>query len=142
MDEYTGFFLLGLRLAAALILYAFLGWALFVLWRDLNREQTRTQASAEIPAIVLTTLADGYPIEFIQKQISIGRDNACDYAIANETVSSRHAQLFFSKNQWWVDDLQSKNGTYLNGEKVNHSMILAKNDELRIGEVCIQVFIK
>jgi hypothetical protein len=57
----------------------------------------------------------------------LGRDNACDYALADPTVSSRHAELICLADGWLIRDLGSKNGTRVNGW-------LAKEQRLRAGD--------
>jgi hypothetical protein len=49
------------------------------------------------------------------RRFSIGRDTACDLAIADLTVSRRHAQLERSADGWRLTDLESTNGTRVNG---------------------------
>ena len=51
-------------------------------------------------------------------QFSIGRDASCDLAIADVTVSRRHAQLERSADGWLLIDLESTNGTRINGWRV------------------------
>src|SRR4051794_29691311 len=45
----------------------------------------------------------------------LGRDNACDFRIADTTVSSRHAELVRISDGWLIRDLHSRNGTRVNG---------------------------
>jgi hypothetical protein len=52
------------------------------------------------------------------RRFSIGRDAACDLAIADLTVSRRHAQLERSADGWLLTDLESTNGTRVNGWRV------------------------
>ena len=51
-------------------------------------------------------------------QFSIGRDASCDLAIADMTVSRRHAQLERTEDGWLLTDLESTNGTRVNGWRV------------------------
>jgi pSer/pThr/pTyr-binding forkhead associated (FHA) protein len=53
----------------------------------------------------------------------------------DDTVSARHARLSYHHNQWWVEDLQSRNGTYLNDERVSVPTVIVSGDELRYGQV-------
>ena len=47
--------------------------------------------------------------------LTLGRDYSSDVQILDTKVSSAHAMILFEKGQWWVYDLQSSNGTLLNG---------------------------
>ncbi|HCY43692.1 MAG TPA: hypothetical protein DHV48_20555 [Prolixibacteraceae bacterium] len=50
----------------------------------------------------------------------IGRDASCDYVIfdTKNRVSRRHAELYRDHNQYYIKDLGSKNGTYVNGNRI------------------------
>jgi hypothetical protein len=64
--------------------------------------------------------------------LTLGRDNSCDYAIADATVSGRHAELERVKAGWVIRDLQSLNGTRVNGWRVSEQQVLA-GDILALG---------
>ena len=66
--------------------------------------------------------------------ITIGRQSDCNICLKDQTVSRIHASLWYLGNhKWHVFDMVSKNGTFLNGEKVR-SGYFTTSDELRIGE--------
>lgn len=136
----SGSLLLVLRLALILTLYAFLFWAFYTLWRDL-RQQSAGKVAEEIPAIELgLEHAEGWDTQrFAVSEIIIGRDPACDCQLDDMTVSSHHAKLEYHHSQWWVEDLGSTNGTYLNHESVTTATVLATGDQLQIGTVTLKV---
>jgi membrane-bound lytic murein transglycosylase D len=51
----------------------------------------------------------------------IGRGKDCDVRVTDATVSRSHAEIFFEAGSWWVRDLQSANGTFLNERKVERA---------------------
>jgi pSer/pThr/pTyr-binding forkhead associated (FHA) protein len=136
----TAIFVLVFRILMALALYAFLTWAVLTLWRDL-RYQTQLMASSQIPELVLTPVEgfDGDSQRFHIPEVVIGRDPGCSFPILNETVSSRHARLFYRQNQWWIEDLNSTNGTYLNDERLKTLTVIVTSDEIRCGECSFRV---
>ena len=71
----------------------------------------------------------------------MGREPACDFPINDQTVSSRHARLSFHQNQWWLEDMASTNGTYLNGEAVTTAVVITHGDALRLGQVGVMISI-
>ncbi len=132
-------FILRLLLVAALL--AFVGWALFTLWQDL-RIQSRMIIQQKIPRVSIYVHDTGETKEFGLVEIIIGREGGCDLCLSNDTVSIRHARLKFSQNQWWIEDLQSTNGTYLNDEKVDAPVVLLSGDEVRCAKVSFDVTFK
>jgi pSer/pThr/pTyr-binding forkhead associated (FHA) protein len=69
------------------------------------------------------------------KTAVIGRAVECDIVIASKSVSREHTRLRRDGRRWFVDDLGSTNGTYLNGERVINSMNLLDGDSLQVGDV-------
>ena len=67
-------------------------------------------------------------------ELTIGRDPACNCVISDSTVSAQHARLVFRQGQWWVEDLRSTNGTYLNQELVLDPLVITSGDHLRCGQ--------
>jgi pSer/pThr/pTyr-binding forkhead associated (FHA) protein len=65
--------------------------------------------------------------------IVFGRDPTCDVSLAADTlVSRRHARVYTRRGQVFVDDLDARNGTFVNGRRTRHSA-LRPGDVLRIG---------
>lgn len=82
----------------------------------------------------------GKPVKkytFEQEQIAIGRDATCEIAIENIGASRRHAVIEKTPEGYVLSDLQSHNGTYVNGEKVFHHR-LNDQDEFFIGKYAFQ----
>lgn len=68
-------------------------------------------------------------------KIFIGRNNTNDIIISNELVSDVHAIIYqLDKEQFKIQDLNSINGTFVNGSKINTAFI-TKNDEIKIASV-------
>jgi hypothetical protein len=137
----SGPVVLALRLLLAVSLYAFLGWAFFSLWRDI-KQQGALLASRKVPPINLT-IALGEPTaqirHFVQAEVTIGRDPACECPVDDEAISARHARLSFHHNQWWLEDLDSTNGTLLNQEKLAMPTVVMSDDEFKCGETCFAI---
>ncbi len=73
----------------------------------------------------------------------IGRSKAeCDLSIEDESISRQHCALIFDGIHLMISDLQSVNGTYLNGVKIGEMRILADGDRLDIGSTKIIVKFK
>ena len=78
----------------------------------------------------------------LSKNISIGRDPECDIVINDRQVSRIHAQIKITKaNEILVTDLNSKNGTFINGELINKPVKLKDGDQIKIALVQEFVFV-
>ena len=83
------------------------------------------------PALYLLVGARRVPLG--PEPIVFGRDPACDVSLAADAlVSRRHARVFIRGGQVYVDDLDARNGTFVNGRRARHS-VLRPGDILRIG---------
>ena len=79
------------------------------------------------------TLVDlGRSLEF-EEALVIGRDSGCDLQIDDAQVANRHVEIYPVGTLWWVRDLGSDGGTYLNGEIVEAAP-LETSSEVRLGE--------
>lgn len=130
-----------LRILLVILLYSFLGWALVTIWRDL-RTQSQFLSKPNIPQLSILNSEEEKPLSFAVPEVIIGRSAASEYPIANETVSARHARLSYHHNQWWVEDLNSTNGTYLNDERLTFPTVLTSGDDLRCGNVNLAIQIE
>jgi len=77
--------------------------------------------SNEPPPIKVTAQQEGQnPIELqFRKKFTVGREDSCELQILSLGISRKHAEVYFEKGRWWIKDLNSANGTFLNGEKIN-----------------------
>jgi pSer/pThr/pTyr-binding forkhead associated (FHA) protein len=71
-----------------------------------------------------------------KKTTVIGRDEALQLQLEDERVSRKHCQFRFdpADNQYRVLDMQSTNGTYVNGKRVPGETILSDGDEVQVGD--------
>jgi len=141
--ESFGLLLVVLRLTLVICLYAFFAWAFITLWRSL-RAGAPKQKAAGYPAITLLFTQPPLPpeVRFRQQNIVLGRAPDCECVIDNGTISTHHAQLSYSQNQWWLEDLGSRNGTFLNEQPLSAPAVLTNNDIIRCGEVSFHIFIE
>ena len=138
----TGQILLILRLLLTASLYIFFGWALFILWQDLIRQQKLLAARLPLPITLSPSDPQlGAPQRYVSAEILIGRSPSNTLAIDDTTVSARHARLSYRLGQWWLDDLHSTNGTYLNDEPVMAPVVVTQGDHLRCGQVIFTISI-
>ena len=132
--------LLILRILLAVLLYGFLGFAIYTLLRDL-RQQAELLISRQPPPLTLTNLAEAgiKSQHYTRPVIIMGREPDCDFHMDDQTVSSQHARLSYRQQQWWLEDLASTNGTFLNGEAVTTPVVITHGDELRLGLLGVRI---
>ena len=76
-----------------------------------------------------------------QDEIIIGRDAGNDIQIDNVAVSREHAKICKGPNYYFIEDLNSTNGTFINGKKINKKF-LKEDDEISIGKHSLQIVLE
>lgn len=71
--------------------------------------------------------------------IQIGRAEACQIQCADTYVSSFHARVFSRDGAWYVEDLGSTNGTYLNQRRVTSPAELRAGDRVQVGRTTLEL---
>ncbi len=69
----------------------------------------------------------------VEKPISIGRDAEAGLQILDRSASRFHCEVFPVGGMWFVKDLESKNGTYINEERLKDEELLRPGDVIKIG---------
>ncbi len=65
-------------------------------------------------------------------EVIIGRSPECDIILPDRQVSRRHARIFRRGDQYFLEDLGSKNGTWVNGQPVQDPVPLQDGDEIQV----------
>ena len=134
---------LGLRVLAAVLLYAFVGWAFYLMWKAL-KAQTDFLSAQKITSIKLGLVSasgEKHIAEFSQPDFFIGRDPDCELLLDDVAVSAHHARLSFHHGHWWLEDKGSKNGTILNDTRLTMPAILANGDTIVCGDTNIETIL-
>lgn len=72
-------------------------------------------------------------------RVHLGRARGNDIRLASGKVSERHAQLDLRDGFWVLTDLGSRNGTYLNGRKIDRPVPLREEDTIEIGDYVLRI---
>src|SRR5262249_41308906 len=64
------------------------------------------------------------------ERVVIGRSAECDVVLSVRRVSSRHAQILKVGGQYFIEDIGSSNGTYVNGTRIDKRTVLRPGDRL------------
>lgn len=76
---------------------------------------------------------EGREVQLVEGENVVGRDPDGALWIDHPSVSRRHASIQVAGGKATLEDLGSKNGTFLGGKKLSRKAVLADGDELRIG---------
>lgn len=67
--------------------------------------------------------------------VIIGRKNESDIVIKDPFISTQHAQITLDEGAYFLEDLNSANGTYLNDERIMDVVKLQNGDRIKIGQI-------
>lgn len=94
----------------------------------------------EIPSVALVPLnRSSCSRQVLGAEVNyLGRDETNHLVLADGSVSKRHAKICFTDGQFYLEDVGSVNGTFLNGERVAARAKLRSGDLLRLGTVILR----
>jgi pSer/pThr/pTyr-binding forkhead associated (FHA) protein len=130
-----------LRILFLALLYVFLAAIVRVLLRDLRA--AAREPGTELGRIVVVASPAGEPplggVFGVDAVTTLGRDVNNSIVIEDPFASADHAVLTFRGRAWYVEDLDSTNGTFVNGSPVDGVAPLGFGDELQIGQVRLRL---
>lgn len=108
----------------------------------INMIQTGTAVNQGFP-ILLIVKSGGKTVKEINAKVDgsliVGRSEMCDLYIDDPHMSKQHFAIEFTGNMLMIMDLESRNGTYLNGVRLNGKRKLEQNDQIRAGSLDIVI---
>jgi pSer/pThr/pTyr-binding forkhead associated (FHA) protein len=81
----------------------------------------------------------GTRITLGEQAILIGRADDSTLVLTDDFASSRHARLTNRSGQWYVEDLGSTNGTYLDQQRVQGPLLVGSGQPIRIGQTVLEL---
>lgn len=125
------------RILFLVLLYVFLYVIARALIRDLR--QAAREPGTELGRLVVVTSPSGEPAQGtsigLDAITTLGRDVNNAIVVDDQFASAQHAVLTFRGRTWYVEDLASTNGTFVNGVQVEGVSPLGYGDELQLGQV-------
>jgi hypothetical protein len=136
--------LLILRILSAIILLCFIGAIGWFIYKDIQLVTTLTSESQSKRGALFVISNDidsaepaiAYPLLPVT---SIGRSPANTVVISDDFTSNSHALVTLRENRWWLEDLESRNGTQLNGVVVDEAVALSFGDIITIGQTNLRI---
>lgn len=77
--------------------------------------------------------------DFTKPEITIGRMKGNDIVLPKGNVSKQHTRIFLRDGEFFIVDLKSTNGTYVNGRKITSEQKITESDKIYIGDFILQL---
>lgn len=153
LDSSVSFdwFILALRIAFIALIYVFLYKVSQVSLRELMAFGT---AASTIDSQVLPNPSSALevidPAESsftpgshlpLDHYTTIGRSRGNSMVLDDGFVSGSHAEVMFDQGSWWVVDLDSTNGTFVNGRRVHTRVPISTGDVLQFGRISLRAHV-
>jgi len=145
-------------LALSLLKYGLLALLFLFLWRSMRwvmrglsvdqqtaaappKDRKAGAADAGPPSASLTIHADGERPRTVALDASttIGRAPECELKIDDTYASQQHARIFARSGGWYVEDLGSTNGTFVNEQQLVAPALLQAGDRVRVGTTVLEL---
>lgn len=97
--------------------------------REPAREITVVEGPLEGSHMQLTGLED----------FTLGRAADCDFVLGDDYSSSRHARLFRRGSEWFIEDLESRNGTYVAGVRIDQPERVGVGSDIKMGRTTVRL---
>jgi hypothetical protein len=136
--------LLILRIASAAILLAFLVSLAWFAYQDVKRQAAGPAERSESFGWLEVVASEGDILPVgqtfpLRRVTSIGRGAGNTLVLNDDFVSGEHALLTLSGDMWWLEDLNSRNGTYLNDMPLQTRAVVTAGDIFTFGGTRIKL---
>ena len=141
--------ILGARFGLLILLWLFI---LLVMWgmrRDVVAASgVRRQATASAPirrekarqVMVVEGPLKGSHMEIASiEDFTLGRADSNDFVLGDDYASSRHARLFRRGSEWFVEDLDSRNGTFVQGNRIDQPERVSVGTDIKMGRTIVRL---
>ena len=100
----------------------------------------KTRARRQWRLVVVEPGAEAGAAFAIDGEATLGRGGGCTVPLAFDTfVSQVHARAIDRDGTLWIEDLGSRNGTYVDGEQVHEATPVSKGARVQVGETVLEV---
>ena len=104
-----------------------------------RQPKQKTRRGSPTHVLVVDGANKGERADLSAAPILIGRGNDAAIRLDDDYVSTRHARIASSGDQWFVEDLGSTNGTYIGSVRINQPTAIAVGTRVRIGKTILEL---
>ena len=128
-----------------ILLYLIIFFALKIMYKDVKNGNKRRSSvrrksfGLEVIETVSNSDLKAGSVVPIRGEVTIGRKQGNSLIIPDQHVSGQHAKIFIKNNTLYIEDLNSTNGTFINGERINSTVKLFSKDEIKVGNTKLKV---
>jgi len=133
-----------LRVAVPVCLYLFVLATVILMWCESKQDKPNVLGPEEsVPGARLVVKEAGDTgmivgdVILLTASTQIGRSLENTVILPDSSVSTRHATLFYHNGCWWLNDLNSTNGTMLNGESIAARTHVHPRDVITFGKITL-----
>jgi hypothetical protein len=128
------------------ILYVIIYYALKIMYRDVKNggKKRRPPVAKGVYGLEVINTGDGRGLKVgsiipLRLDLTIGRKDNNSIVLGDQHVSGNHAKIIVRNGTLYLEDLNSTNGTYLNGNKIGGRVKLSNKDEIKIGTAVFKI---
>lgn len=128
-----------------IILYLIIYYSLKIMYKDVKTGGKPKSSNSErvyglevLESGVNSTLEQGSVIP-IRGNVTLGRKQDNVIIFTEPFVSGNHGKIYTKNNSLYIEDLNSTNGIYVNGERIEEQFKLIADDEIKIGSAVFKV---
>lgn len=146
--------MLGARFGLLILLWLFIFVVLAVQRRDIKTAEVaqRRSAGAPAPASASARREKAHEVVVVEgplrgshmnistvEDLSLGRADDNDFVLGDDFASSRHARLFRRGSDWFVEDLDSRNGTFVGGIRIDQPERVQVGTDIKMGRTIVRL---
>ena len=135
--------MLALRIGLLALLWIFILVALNAMRRDTNKSagairQQSKKVGAPRRREAIKQLSIHMELGTLE-DCTLGRASDCDFVTGDDYSSGHHARLFRRGSEWVVEDLESRNGTFVNGVRIDQPEVVGADSEIKLGRTTVRL---
>lgn len=142
--------ILSARFGLLALLWVFILLVLWVQRKDVVRAAgaVRLQAKSSAPirrekarelAVVEGPLKGSHMEIASLEDLTIGRAGDNDFQLGDDFASSTHARLFRRGSEWFIEDMDSRNGTFVNGTRIDQPERVSVGTDIKMGRTIVRL---